>query len=361
MIQSRILELCGWLRYYPSGDNCQPFLFSIVNDTLHISSDATRMIGLLNQTGNASRISLGSVIFLAKIVGPTIGIKVHQVISDPQKITATIVFQSCDTEPNSLIAEIKYRRTHRKVFSPNLNPQDIDLLAQNMSSQSILLKSFTPTEQTITTLMKSESSLLRSFEFLEELFFWLRDQSRYVDDGMLWEDVGLSQVQYSLLNYLIHHQKTIFRTFVNMGGVSFLSKRVIHKEIKSSQRFVAALVHEKNLRDPNLYIEVGETMMRLWLNLSQKGFGAQPLSFSSILPIEIEVGQFQSQSINHQATINFSKELAQQLNLNNDQRMAWLFRVGTHHQSLTAIRRATNEIAIIEDSAENKNEKLVSV
>jgi hypothetical protein len=202
---------------------------------------------------------------------------------------------------------------------------------------------------------------LKSFEFLEELFFWLRDQKQHIEDGMLWEDIGLTKIQFSILNYMIQNQKTIFRKFVNLGGVSFLSHGVIQKQIESSQRFVAALILTKNLRDPNLYIEVGETMMRLWLNLSQKGFGAQPLSFSSILPIEIEVGQFQSQSINHSATIKFSKSLAQQLKLGDEQRMVWLFRVGAHHQSLTAIRRSTSEITIVEDSAEPKNEELISV
>lgn len=360
--QQKIIHLIEWIRFYPSGENCQPFSFSLDLNCLRICYDETLDRGLINHSGNPSRITLGCILYLVEIVGQAYGLKVESENIDHDQISAVIYFSSIAPDLNPLLMTVRSRRTVRSPFTHFLPSQEIDRITANIKTHDrVRIQSSPLTADIFNTLVESESTIFKSTDLLNELMEWIRiDGSAFWTDGLLASDVGISKLEATMLKFLHSRLPWIFSALVRLRILSFRATPTLRKQLASAQRFVSFSLKRGEKPDYKNLVEIGRAAMETWLKLSHQGFGLQPLSYSSLLPLEIHFFGLSAKSLDDSAISKTRLQLRRILGLSENFELVWIFRVGTQSQSMTGVRRSVKEF-IKTDNVKNTDNQIGAV
>lgn len=274
----------------PTADNCQPWTFSWKNDQLQIIHDAAISEHPLNPKNSASALMLGCLIETIEIAaldaGYEITTQLKDLSADGKALWALISFNETTKSADPLSKYIRIRSTDRREFEKG------ELSIQLLQEIKLLEKKYAPAELHVVSKMENklqnyiidaEQNLMDHAEILPAVMKWTRftmNDARKTGDGISWRNM-LAKVWELPVMYLVPK----FPGFLNLVRPQMVKQHRARtlKQLSSS----AGLVCVSTRQTANHFegaVQAGRLMMRVWLRLTQLGYGVQPVSLAT-LPI----------------------------------------------------------------------------
>ncbi|MCB0366319.1 MAG: hypothetical protein H6624_06020 [Bdellovibrionaceae bacterium] len=327
----RVLELARW---YPSGDNCQPFRFRITKDRLQIFHSEVKARHILNGQNHASCLSLGALLEYLVVAAtdfdlePVFELFESNFLSTEElSLWAEVAFAERPLASDPLVPLLSQRRTERRPFSGEIDLAKVHSVLEEgkKDHQEVdvhLLSS--PSEEFKSHCVAGETLMWCWPELNRAIFDWVCLKNPQCSEGMPFATLGALISDYPLI-YLLKNYPGTFGFFRSMGFYAVPKGRV-KKTYDRGPAFFAVSTPE--LSSCNM-IKVGQMSCRKWLRLQAEGYSVQPLTLPALGPsfidtagLPVEVGEIVRQmqtSLNH---------LKQEFALKSQWQLAWMFRVG---------------------------------
>ena len=293
----------------PGGDNTQPWTFSWNGNVLTILFDPARARHVLDAGLSAAKISLGCLLESIKIAATQYGFSIefkYTGLSEEQKQQqkqpageVTFISDISDNSlPDPLADALPKRTTDRRPFSKGPLPvREITEISEafqpNGLAQVHCQSSISP--ELLDYILAAESLVTRHPSIFLQTLEWIRLSRREIErtlDGMPWRGTGVRTIDYPALQFIRHFPGTFpllartAMTKVHLGTM----KRLIES---SAGLLCFSIPHQQ----PLALIEAGKLAMRVWLRLTQLGYGVQPLTLSSLSVFNAKIGVLDRDSI----------------------------------------------------------------
>lgn len=288
-----LLEKCT---NYVSGDNAQPFRFKIISaNEFEIYHDTIVAKHRLNSTHMASFIGLGTLLELISLQALNSGYKIkiesflqHSIPMDGvikwTKIELLKTEQLISVDEKKLLGAISQRCVNRCQYSQEeLSEVCVQWLVAEASKNPNLVFNFEHklSPEFENTVLEIEEEAWRDLETANDVLKWIRFGKRSAEltrDGLVWESLGLSFFQKPFLRLLCKYP-AIYKILAKAGAT------------KENRNSLKKLIHHSggfgwfSLADhkPEIAVEAGRTIFRLWLYLTDQGYSYQPMTLA-VLP-----------------------------------------------------------------------------
>lgn len=287
----------------PSGDNCQPWRFSLTASALEIGIDQALAEHTFNNRNHASIISIGMLVESIVLASPEHGLQteVQWFGTDFSNLDRNspwvrIGFTTTPVSPSQTIWRkvIQSRSTQRGEFSAVgvvLSHSKFNFVKQSdyplVSSSVLSGEQARSTSNLMDFICKSEQYLFSNPAALRDLFHWIRfskHEEKTSNDGMSWRSLGLKRVDAVFF-------KTLKRFPVLRKIFSPILKVVIANQTRRKIGCTGgiALLSVKTAT-PEAIFEAGRVAMRQWLQLEQLGLAVQPMSAASLCVFDVASG-----------------------------------------------------------------------
>jgi hypothetical protein len=320
----------------PSGDNTQPWTFAWNGQTLTVLFDPSKARHVLDAGLSAAKISLGCVIESVAIAASAYGFSIETTLlelrQDRAGPAAQISFVPNGRNADSLLDALPKRNTDRRVFKKGPMPakelnevwsgfdqkdevqvHSVDSLAPDLFEYIVAAESLVTTHPTI----------------FPDTLQWIRlseGEITRTEDGMPWRGAGINFLQYPAMRFV----RAIPRAFplVSRAGM----RQVYAARVKQLLRSSAGLfcVSLRGQAPPFALVEAGRLAMRLWLRLTQLGYGVQPLTISSLSLYNAKIGVLDGDSVRLFGTRYAEGEgiLRKAFSIPDENVPIWMFRTG---------------------------------
>lgn len=336
----------------PSIDNCQPWLFRVSGDSIHILLDEARaeFFGDYNHTG--SYVTIGAVIENIVVAAEYFGLNpsVTPFPAEKDSPAAKISFSRAGSQAsNPLYPYIKERCTNRKAYSrAALSEKHLREIAGIPRPKGAVLH-LIQDRKAIRKVARLAASVDRtSFEhkFLHQgLFKWIRwseEQALRSGDGLPVGALDLNIMNRASLRMMSHWPLT---DFLNNFGLSYVVGKVNSRLLLQASA-IGFIVMESSTRED--YLEGGRFFERIWLKAASLGLSLQPFGGTAFLLTRLlrakESGYSESQ---RERLFSVYEKLKGMFSLDEKNGFIMLFRVGyCGEPSVRAPRRPLSEIIL---------------
>lgn len=279
----------------PSGDNTQPWTFSWDGSVLAVLFDPGKAHHVLDAGFSAAKISLGCVLESAFIAASAYGLSAqYQFIALSQesgRSAAEVTFRANNRKPDALLDAIPKRTTDRRPFRKGSLPvEDLNAISQAFEERDVVRADFIDSipADLFDYLVAAESLVARHPSIFPDTLPWIRLSERETartQDGMPWRGTGVNVLQYPVLPLL----RTFPRLFpvISRSGMQQVQRGTIKRLLNSSAGLLCVSAREPG---SNALLSAGRLAMRLWLRLTQLGYGVQPLTISSLSVYNAKIG-----------------------------------------------------------------------
>ncbi len=267
----------------PSGDNCQPWKFSVKELQVELYNDPDRDTSLYNLKQRASLIAHGALLENIRITAPTVGLhSTFELFPDPENPhhIASIHFAECAIEASSSqFQAIAERQTNREKYLPvTISDSQIkswqDLAERD--GEKIWLSCQTKQIADLARLLSLNDRLV--FE-VPELHRFLFEQIRWSDsdavttgDGLDLKTLGLNAMDKVAFRFLKHQGLVVA---LNKVGFSRIIQMKAGQLLKTASAIVIMTIPSASSQD---YVHGGQLWQRLLLQLASEGLTAQPIA-----------------------------------------------------------------------------------
>jgi hypothetical protein len=267
----------------PSGDNCQPWYFSILGTTLFIFKKKEGNNNYLDFKSRGTLLAHGALVENISIVAGHYG---YDIKCDffPEKDKKDLVTTISFLENNSLNKEedlfefLPKRSTNRtKYFKKALSKKDKDEILFNASQGSVVvdfIESDTEKNKIFYSTTQMERIALQN-KFLHKLFFesivWSKKEESQKKQGLYLKTMELPPpvaIFFKLLRFW-----PVAKLLSKIG----FSKKVAENNASSYQSSFPIVFSLKNT-EPVSYLELGRIVERVWLRATKLGVAVQPLA-----------------------------------------------------------------------------------
>ncbi len=319
----------------PSGDNTQPWSFSWNGRILTVLFDPTKARHVLDVGFSAAKISLGCVIESIAIVASGFGFSVESEIlelqSERQSAAARISFIASGTEPDRLIEAIPKRTTDRRLFQKGRMPgEELREISERFGQRDLvrghLVESIPGDLRDY--IIAAENLVAIHPTIFPDTLQWIRFSEGEItrtEDGMPWRGAGIDVFQYPALQFVRAFPAAF--PFVSRAGMRQVYSRRVKQLLGSSAGLFCVSVREQG---PSILVEAGRLAMRLWLRLTQLGYGVQPLTISSLSVYNAKIGVLDEDSrrLFGARYTEGERILRRVFGIPGDSMPVWMFRTG---------------------------------
>lgn len=331
----------------PSGDNLQPWTFTFEDaaEKMFIYHNYKISAHSFNPDNIASCVSFGMMMFAIEDEALRQGYEVKFVIHEAA-LTTEEAFIECHFEKKNtgklpLFPEDVYynRKTSREPFVRNNLPMfEMKKFLDELSKKSdyIDLKMETKVSNvTLKWMKKVESVFWNKKNYLQEIFQWVhfsKSKHEAIKRGFHWKELGamITDLPFLILiKYATPFAIILYNAFIHLIIFRQFTKSLDH----------SGLVMLSLKRKPNVVecLEIGKTVMHLWLKIADLGMVSQPLSIQTFFISFTSWGFYDKE---------WPQSVLKQLegNLNKDFKVAdtfkpfWLFRFGYESDKSKPIR-----------------------
>lgn len=339
-------EIVEVARFAPSGDNCQPWKFHLVDGEIEIRYDNKRGEHALNNNEHASFLALGTVIesiyqkalhFDLEIIFDQISSKIDLL----QKSGLRIGFAATQRSAESLAVWLKERCTDRRPFqTSSLSELDQKDLKQRLDEFAEVQVELRPTLSSAFAkyAIHSDEFMWKNESVLRDLVKWIRyDEASSVNsnDGMPWQNLGIKKQELPMFRWMLANPQWIKRIWP--FGFGFKVNMMTKQSLLKSGGFLVVAVRSNQ---PRQLINAGRAAMRAWLFFTSKGFNMQPLSLASLTAFDFMTGHAP-----HYASQSFSEFYQQSLSiyqkeftLSPGMMPVWMLRYGIPEETSKLVR-----------------------
>lgn len=257
--------------------------------------DPNKAHHVLDAGFSAAKISLGCVLESAFIAASAYGLSAqYQFIGlspEAGRPAARLTFTASDQQPDALLDAIPKRTTDRRPFRKGTLPvEDLKAVWQAFEERDVVRADFVDCipSDLFDYLVAAESLVARHPSIFPDTLPWIRLSDRETArtlDGMPWRGTGVNVLQYPVLPLL----RTFPRLFplISRSGMQRVQRRTIMRLLNSSAGLFCVSTAEPGAQ---ALLSAGRLAMRLWLRLTQLGYGVQPLTISSLSVYNAKIG-----------------------------------------------------------------------
>lgn len=317
----------------PSIDNCQPWFFTLDDDSINIYLDKERAEFFGDYNFTASYVTLGAVIENMVIAADQFGFECN-VIPFPDvksdSLIATLKFCQFDKKDNILFPFIQDRCTNRKKYhSSPLTEEVIKELSDTSLSNGALL--YLSSDKTVINNISSLSAAVDKIIFEHKLlhfnlFKWTRwsfTEAERTRDGMPIECLELSFSNRIVFRIISSWAIT---NFLNCFGLSWIIGKMNSGLLKKSS--AVGMIVMKNSSNID-YLNGGRFFERIWLKASSLGLAFHPYGGLPFLLTRILQAKNEGFSSKHyQKLLSIYSKLCKLFPITDNNAMIILFRLG---------------------------------
>jgi sulfur-carrier protein adenylyltransferase/sulfurtransferase len=293
----------------PSGDNIQPWKFSVVNNTIYVHLDRQADPSFFNFRQVASILSAGAVLENLRLAATVFGLETdftfHPDAALPDGL-ARVDFRFTGRAKDPLHEAIWKRCTNRKIFDRRPIPDSLlECLQAEVSSQSGCRLQVWTARSDLRNLSRSVYKTDRIRTELQELHEFLQHMIRYDDEEAIRRRDGfpIRNLEAGPLGELFLRLSRPWpvMNFLNRIGLGRLVPLYMSWGVLASSAVVSLVAPSLESRD---VLRAGQMLERLWLTLAQNGICAQPMATLPFFRLIEQAEGTRAFSPKHQALVN---------------------------------------------------------
>lgn len=319
----------------PSGDNTQPWKFAWDGRVLTVLFDPAKARHVLDAGFSAAKISLGcvleSIAIAASRFGFVIDSEILELRQEPQGAAARISFLADGRGPDALLDAIPKRTTDRRLFQKGKMPgEDLRQVWDKFGQRDVAQVHYVEAipGDVIDYIISAENLVAIHPAIFPDTLQWVRfseGEIERTEDGMPWRGAGIDFFQYPILR-LVRAVPAAF-PLVSRAGMKQIYAMRVKQLLQSSAGLFCVSVREQG---PSVLVDAGRLAMRLWLRLTQLGYGVQPLTISSLSIYNAEIGVLDEDSrrLFGARYAEGERILRRAFAIPDDSMPVWMFRTG---------------------------------
>ncbi|SHJ57705.1 hypothetical protein SAMN02745165_02699 [Malonomonas rubra DSM 5091] len=343
-MDSRIIKIIEYAIMAPSGDNCQPWRFSVTGKQINLYNIPERDTSLYNLHQRASLVSHGAVLENIEICAPSFGltadIRLLPDQTDPNLI-ATALLTECPTKNHELLDTISKRHTNREAYSSVeiSNTQRKKLMTLGtQDGQEVWLSQTTAERKSLAKLLSYNERLVFEIHELHQFLFehlrWTDEEAIKTGDGLDIKTLGLNSIDKYAFNFLKNWQ------FVNLLNKVGFSKIIEFKGRQLLNTASSVAILSITGSEPKDYVQGGQLWQRFLLHLAKEGLTAHPVAGLAFLLQSVKEGSLKNHLNNSQLQrLNAILNDLQQMTNSNDSTLLSMFRIGQGAEVTRALRK----------------------
>lgn len=267
----------------PSGENCQPWRFTVKRDTLTVYNIPERDQSPYNYGQFGSFVAHGALIENIVIAAAAQGHTSSVTLFPPEGsgATAKIVFtESGGALPEAgLYDEIAKRATNRTPYDPvpfTKEEREILLSAAGSVDGELMLREESDVKEVIARALGYGDRLLFENHHVHDFLFshisWNKADAAKRQSGFYVKELGLAGVQEAVFKLL---KRSAFLSFFNKIGFSKAAEKSNFKLYADSSA-IGAVVVAQNVNTN--FLRGGRLLERVWLTATKLGYDLQPIA-----------------------------------------------------------------------------------
>jgi hypothetical protein len=341
----RLKKILGYAILAPSGDNCQPWRFTVDGLKVELFNDSGRDSSLYNLGQRASLVAHGAFLENLLIAAPSEGLKCQVELfpraGDPNHI-ASLAFTESQAQKSPLLDAMNKRHTNRERYAP-VRISDSQLRSwkslPEIPGQNIW----------ISTRANQIAALAQRLACNDRLVFEVPELHRFLFEQIRWTDVEAQRsgdgLDIKTLG-LGAADRIAFKLFQNRRIVSTLNRAGLSKIIEFKAKNLlktASAMAAIGLPGtaPQDYIDGGRLWQRLLLQLARENLTAQPVAGLAFLVQSAYAGELAE--ILPAAQNNFLRQLRKELlkltGMQDQTVILAMFRIGKGPNVTRSLRR----------------------
>lgn len=336
----------------PSGDNAQPWRFSVKGNVIRVINVPEKDDSLFNYRQMTNHVALGACVENLRVSAEGWGLKADaRLFPDPNNrlVVAEVTLTPDASVKNDLASYITRRATNRKPYHPKpIEPEKLEILsalAKNVSGRVVFVTDKERVKEIAHIVSAGEKLAMENrsiHDFLFKHVTWTKgeDSKRH---GFFIDTFEFNPVQK--LAFRIFRNWDILRFFLPFG-VSKLVARDARKLHSTSAVFGAIIFSKGNEGD---YLKVGILLERIWLTVTKLGLALQPTTTVHFIATRVIAGDPGDLSMSHQELLksNYSR-LQKEFRVSSEEKIAFVFRLGYADSPTGATTRFAPEV-VFED------------
>ncbi|WP_432821230.1 nitroreductase [Trichloromonas sp.] len=295
-MDKRIEKLLQLATTAPSGDNCQPWQFSVSSQTVKLYNLSDKDTSLYNFAQRASLLAHGALLENLRIAAPSLGLRAQiEYFPDPSlsDLVATVEFVDAEVAEHPLLPWLSARCTNRKKY---------DGRPLSKAAAEILLHATGEIDGTVVRLVTDPEHIRQLSDILannDRLVFENPLLHKFLFDHIRWNDgeargsldgMDLKTLELGLIDSLA------FRVFRHWSIVEKLNKVGLPKvvanngsKLLASASAIGGILIESSGQES--FVVAGRAMQRFWLEATRLGLSVQPVAGLALLAERVLAGQ----------------------------------------------------------------------
>jgi len=339
----------------PSGDNVQPWGFSVSSDfkQIELYNLPEKDISCFNHEQTSSLLAHGAVLENMIIASKKLGYETrYQLFPDTQEnhIASIKLSPAADSlQQNNLYPFIFQRKTHRFPYKKEAIPQSIIQTLKNCLTEKNGVSIHITEEPEIKRLLAKQFKINDAIIFeRKEIHHFLFNQVRWnnrqieqTQDGMPVDVLGLNSFERLMFPVMQ------FWTYVRLANYLGLSKAIAFKSQRNYQQAPVLGILTLQQTDKKALVEGGRAMQRLWLEATRQGLALQPVIGLPMLAWQLKAGRLQDFSARHRQWIQTAaEEIPAIFGLKANQTLLMGFRMGFAKQISSSDRTIRRTVTL---------------
>ena len=339
----------------PSGDNVQPWDFSVSSDfkQIELYNLPDKDTSCFNHEQTSSLLAHGAVLENMIIASKKLGYETrYQLFPDTQKnhIATIKLSPAADSlQQNNLYPFIFQRKTHRFPYKKEAIPQSIIQTLQNCLTEkngvSIHITKEAEIKRLLAKQFKINDAIIFERKEIHHFLFnqvrWNNRQIEQTQDGMPVDVLGLNPFEQLMFPVLQ------FWTYVRLANYLGLSKTIAFKSQRNYQQAPVLGILTLQQTDKKALVEGGRAMQRLWLEATRQGLALQPVIGLPMLAWQLKAGRLQEFSARHRQWIQTAaEEIPAIFGLKDNQTLLMGFRMGFAKQISSSDRTIRRTVTL---------------
>lgn len=282
-MKERIIKILNQAVWAPSGDNSQPWVFSLpAEDTLQIANVPGKDNPILNYEQTGSYVSHGAVIRNIQILASTEGLRAEvEYLPGTENVTARIRFVEDSLPTHELADVIPKRYSNRKHYSrKQISSETFSYIADAAKQPGgpvfVFSKPDTDKKKVARALSTMEDIALQVPE-LHQLFFkdilWDKEVNDSGTPGLYIKTLELPPPAQLAMRVLKDWKIT--ETLNRFVGLSNKIAGEMASVYRDSASYGAVFVPDRTSLS---YLKTGEVMQSAWLAATKSGISVQPVT-----------------------------------------------------------------------------------
>ena len=284
MTLKKILSEC---LTYSSGDNTQPFRFKIKSENeFEIYHDAGVAAHRLNYNNIASVIAYGTLLETISLISKKNKLQAEfknlneNFNQSTFSLWGVIFLKPSDVAISDreieLMQALSKRAVDRRLYSQvPITALDVEWIQSETKNSFFVFKNKL-SENLKKIILDLEEEVWKDSQVAQDIFRWIKFTPAL--DGLGSESLGLKFFHKPLIK-LFRKFPWVYKLSVAIGG-SKMNRQILKEQLNASGGFgFFSLSKESTMED---LVDLGRVYFRVWIYLSGKGYGFQPITFSTM-------------------------------------------------------------------------------